>query len=274
MPTNPLQRNHVTVCGNPQAPGTLVFIHGFGTDQTAWHPVSQAFAADFRIVLLDLVGAGKSDPEAFRQHRYLNLDQYATDLLEVCDALQLSKAILVGHSSGAMVAALAAVRAPGRFARLVMIGASPRYVDEEGYRGGFNMEQIDALYKRILQPEPGWADGFAPAMMGNADRPELGARFAKDLNAIPRDRVLTVVCSILQSDHREQVRRLALPTLLVHTTRDQAVPMEVAHYLHGVIQGSELVVIDGDGHLPHISAPAQVVQAIGAFLRAADPDLR
>lgn len=267
MQIDPLQRNHVTVCGKLDAARSIVFVHGLGTDQSAWRAVAAPFMADFRIVLLDNVGAGQSDPQAFRQHRYLTLAQYATDLVEVCEALALTDAVLVGHSSGAMVGALATLRAPGRFSRLVMIGASPRYLDDNDYRGGFTKQDVDALYQRVLRVGSRWTDSFAPAMMGNPDRPELSARFAEALNAIPRNEILTVLCSILQSDHRQDMARLSIPTLIIHTAHDNSVPFAVAEYLHHVIAGSQLVVIDADGHLPHVSAPDRVVDAIAPFVR-------
>ncbi len=268
MPTElgPITRNNVTVVGNPTAAQTLVFVHGLGNDQTAWRAVAEPFKADFRIVLLDNVGAGKSDPQAFQQHLYLNLRHYATDLLEVCDALALNSVILIGHSAGAMMGALAALSRPELVARLVMIGASPRYLDDGSYRGGFTKQDVDALYQQVMHGGPGWVDSFAPAMMGNADRPELTIRFADALNAIPPDRILTVLCSILQSDHRQDIARLTTPTLIVQSSNDNAVPLGVAEYLHKAIAGSRLMLIDADGHLPHISAPDRVVAAITPFL--------
>ena len=80
--------------------------------------------------------------------------RYATDLLEVCDALALKSAILVGHSAGAMVCALAALRRPSLVSRLVMISASPRYIDDVSCRGGFTRQDVDALYKQVM--------GFSP----------------------------------------------------------------------------------------------------------------
>lgn len=269
MQIDPIKRNNVTVTGNLRTAQSIVFVHGLGTDQGAWHAVAAPFMPDFRIVLLDNVGAGRSDPQAFVQHRYLTLDRYAHDLFEVCDALALTNDTrLVGHSAGAMVCALAAARHPERFSRLVMIGASPRYIDDHAYRGGFSKEAVDALYQNVLSVGSRWTDSFAPVMMGNADRPELATRFADALKAIPSDRILTVLCSILQSDHRHDVAGVTTPTLIVQTANDNAVPLEVAQYLHQTIRGSRLQVIDADGHLPHVSAPDKVVAAIAPFLRA------
>jgi len=263
---DPLARNHVTVTGNADAVRTMVFVHGLGTDQTAWRQVWPAFAADHRIVLLDNVGAGRSDPAAFVQTRYLSLHGYVRDLTEVWAALDLHDAVVVGHSVGAMVAALASVAAPGRCGKLVMLNASPRYLDDRGYRGGFTRADLDATYSAVSRSLSAWADAFAPAVMGNPDRPHLARDFAAMLKQVPAGHALTILCSIFQSDHRADLARIVTPTLVVQSRDDVAVPAEVAEYLHAHIAGSKLVTIDASGHLPHVVAPDAVIAAVRDFI--------
>lgn len=267
MPTiDPLIKNNVTVTGNPAANRTIVFVHGFGTDQTAWQAVATAFREDFRIVLLDNVGAGKSAPDAFVQHRYLNLHAYAADLLDICTALGLADAILVGHSAGAMSCVLAAIQRPACFSRLILIGASPRYLDAPDYRGGFSKADLDAIYSAIPGHFAEWADAFAPLAMANPEQPELARYFAETIKSIPAEQALTVLCSIFQSDHRADVGRLDRPTLLIQSREDVAVPRQVADFLHRQIHGSVLQVIAATGHLPHVSRPEAVIAAMRDFI--------
>jgi sigma-B regulation protein RsbQ len=263
---DPLHKNHVRLVGNQDASTTLVFVHGFGTEQSVWQPVADHFAADCRIVLLDNVGAGRSDPEAFVQHRYLSLQRYAEDLLDICAALKLQDAILVGHSVGAMIGVLAALKQPDYFSRMVLIGASPRYLDDDGYPGGLTKHDLAGIYSTVANQFSEWVDAFAPLAMANPDRPQLARHFADTIRAIPRANVLTVLCSILQSDHRTDISLLDKPTLLLQTQRDFFVPQAVADYLHQHIPGSRLSMIDTEGHFPHISAPDQVAAEIRRFI--------
>ena len=263
---DPLVRNNVRVTGSDAATRTMVFVHGFGTDQTAWREVAASFAGNSRIVLLDSVGAGQSDPAAFVQHRYLSLGQYARDLLEVCRALGIRDAVLVGHSVGAMISVLAAIAEPDHFSRLVLIGASPRYLDDDGYHGGFSRADLDALYSAISNGYTEWADHYAVLAMQNPSQPQLARDFAQSLKSIPANRAFTVLCSIFQSDHRQDLKYLNRPTLIIQSQHDVAVPIEVARYLHEQIGGSQMTVIEASGHLPHVSAPAAVVAAIERFL--------
>jgi sigma-B regulation protein RsbQ len=263
---DPIKRNNVTVIGNPDADRSMIFIHGFGTDQTAWREVVETFLRDFRVILFDNVGAGRSMPEAFVQHRYLNLHSYAADLLEICDALRLKNTIVVGHSVGAMIGVLAAIKRPEVFSKLVLIGASPRYVDDGEYRGGVSKDDLNALYRAVAGNYFDWADAFAPLAMANADRPSLAVDFAETIKTIPAQSALTVLCSIFQSDHRADLDQLDKPTLLIQAREDIAVPLAVAEYLHRHIKESRLSVINATGHLPHISAPAEVIAAMHDFV--------
>ncbi len=266
-PPDPLRRHHVQVSGNPDSDRTIVFTHGFGTDQRAWDLVAPAFAGDFRLVRYDTAGAGRSDPAAFVQSRYLKLPAYARDLVAIGHALDLRGAIAVGHSVGAMISLLASIEAPGLFSRAVLIGASPRYLDDEGYRGGFGKADLDEIYRHIMGNYPGWVEAFAPAAMGNPGRPELAAHFASTLKAVPASHALTIAAAIFQSDHRADLARVDIPTLVLQSHGDIAVPEEVAHYLHANLRGSRLAFVDAEGHLPHLSAPAEVVAAMDGFVR-------
>ena len=262
---DPLKKNAVTISGRADPPRTMVFAHGFDTDQRAWDAVAAAFEADWRIVRFDHAGAGRSAPGAFVQHRYLSLEGYVEDLVAICDALQLRDAVMVGHSVGAMVGLLATLARPRCSSKLALLGASPRYLDDEGYHGGLAKTDLDAIYSSLMQGYAAWADSYASLAMGNPDRPQLARHFAESLKAIPQAHALTVLYSIFQSDHRADLRKVAVPTLILQSREDVAVPMAVAEYLHREIRGSRLVVVEADGHFPHVSAPQSVVDALRAF---------
>lgn len=264
---DPLRRNNVTCTGKADAERTLVFVHGFGTDQTAWADVLAAFQEDYRIVLFDNVGAGAADAAAYDRQatRYCSLQGYADDLVEIGTALGLRDAIVVGHSVGAMIAMLACTRRQAMFSRLVMLAGSPRYLDDDAYHGGFTPEMIGDIHYQMCLNSEDWANSFAQAAMGNPERPELQREFARNLAAIPFERAASTLIMILRSDHRADTVRVSVPTLIVQSRQDFAVPREVADYLHARIRGSRLAVIDASGHLPHVSAPAAVIAAMKDF---------
>ncbi|MBD1909380.1 MULTISPECIES: alpha/beta hydrolase [unclassified Leptolyngbya] len=268
MPSKVFKRNNVVVLG--QGEQTIIFAHGFGSDQTAWRHQVEAFQSDYRIVLFDHVGAGKSDMAAYSPHRYSSLYSYAEDLLELCAELKLSQAILVGHSVSGMVSLLAALVDPSRFKQLIFMGASPRYVNDANtsYIGGFEQSDLDALYEAMSSNYYAWVSGFAPIAMGNPDRPELATEFANTLAAIRPDIAQAVSRVIFQSDHRAELPRLKVPTTILQSNNDVAVPLVVGDYLAKHIPNSKLININAQGHLPHISAPHVVTQTISECLAA------
>ena len=264
MATSILERNNVKLLGNGSQ--TIIFAHGFGSDQTAWRHQVAAFAPDYRIVLFDHVGAGKSDFSAYSPRRYSSLYSYSEDLLDLCAELKLTKCILVGHSVSGMVSLLAALVEPDCFSQLIFLDASPRYLNDVGYVGGFEQSDLDAFYEAMSTNYYAWASGFAPIAMATQDKPELAAEFAQTLAAIRPDIAQAVAKVIFQSDHRADLPKLKVPTVILQASDDIAVPLEVGHYLADKIPRSKLVQIAAKGHLPHISAPDVVTNAIAECL--------
>jgi sigma-B regulation protein RsbQ len=265
---NPIVKNNVVMKGNLYARETIIFSNGFGTDQTIWEKVAAPFLSDYRIILYDLAGSGKSDMNAFSPNKYDTLRTYADDLLDICERMFVKDAIFIGHSVSGMVGMLAAIKAPQYFSKMVFIGASPKYINTEDYVGGFTQEALDELYKSMETNYFAWVGGFAPVAMRNNDRPELAAKFSESLAAIRPDIAVSVVRTIFQSDYRSRLGELTKPTLLIHCKNDIAVPLEVGGYMYEHITNSELVVIDAEGHYPHLSAPESVIKAIKKFLEA------
>jgi sigma-B regulation protein RsbQ len=266
MGTSILERNNVKILGNGSK--TIIFAHGFGSDQTAWRHQVTAFASDYRIILFDHVGAGKSDFSAYSPRRYSSLYSYSEDLLDLCAELKLTQCILVGHSVSGMVSLLAALVEPQRFSQLIFISASPRYLNDEGYFGGFEQSDLDSLYAAMSSNYYAWVSGFAPIAMGNPEKPELALEFANTLGAIRPDIAQAVARVIFQSDHRAELPRLRLPTTILQASDDIAVPIEVGQYMADKIADSQLIPIQARGHLPHISAPDVVTHAIASCLAA------
>lgn len=262
MGSSVLNRNHVQLLG--QGSQTLIFAHGFGSDQTAWRHQVRAFETTYRILLFDQVGAGRSDLTAYSPLRYSSLYGYAEDLLELCAELNLSQVIFVGHSMSAMIGLLAALLDPHRFKQMVFVGASPRYLNDPatGYVGGFEQQDLDALYTAISANYYAWASGFAPIAIGNPDRPEVAIEFAKTLSSLRPDIAQSVARVIFQSDHRAELSKLTVPTVILQSNADFAVPPQVGQYLVDRIPQARLVSIQTQGHLPHLSAPDTVTQAL------------
>ncbi|WP_345574689.1 alpha/beta hydrolase [Streptomyces prasinosporus] len=260
-----LRRNNVRVTGRTSG-RTIVLAHGFGCDQNMWRLVEPVLAERFRVVLFDYVGAGRSDASAWREERYSGLDGYARDVVEVCEELDLRDAVLVGHSVSAMVGVLARAVAPERIGSLVMVCPSPCYIDEDDYRGGFSAEDIDELLESLESNYLGWSATMAPVIMGNPDRPELGEELTNSFCATDPDIARVFARATFLSDSREDLPKVAVPTLVLECEQDVIAPREVGAYVHSAIPGSRLVTLAATGHCPQLSAPEATASAISSFV--------
>ena len=260
-----LARNNVKVFGRGTQP--MLFAHGFGCDQNMWRFVTPAFEADYRIVLFDYVGSGKSDLDAYDAHRYATLDGYAQDVLDVVHALDLHDVIFVGHSVSGMVGVLAANREPDRFERLVLVGPSPRYVNDPPYVGGFERGEIDGLLETMEKNYIGWANFLAPAIMKNPDRPELGEELEASFCSTDPVIARNFAEATFFADNRADVREVQVPSLILQCSEDIIAPTVVGEYLHREMPRSTFRQLRATGHCPHMSHPEETIAAIEEYLR-------
>ena len=246
----------------------MVFAHGYGCDQNMWRFITPAFEDAYKIVLFDHVGAGKSEISAFNKVKYETLHGYASDVLEICRALDLKQAIFVGHSVSAMIGALAAIKEPERFEKLVMIGPSPCYIngEDDGYIGGFGREDIEELLESLDSNYLGWSTTMAPVIMGNPDRPELGEELSNSFCRTNPEIAKHFARTTFLSDNRVDLAKVKTRSLILQCSEDVIAPMEVGEYVHQHIADSELVVLDATGHCPNLSAPEETIAAIQKFL--------
>jgi sigma-B regulation protein RsbQ len=258
-------RNNVTLCGLPSGQ-PMVFAHGFGCDQNMWRFVTPAFADRYRIVLFDHVGAGGSDLSAYDEQKYASLEGYAADVLEICAELDLEEVVFVGHSVSAMIGVLAANREPERFAKLVLVSPSPRYLDDEGYVGGFEAPAVEELLESLDSNYLGWSSAMAPVIMGNPDRPELGAELTESFCRTDPEIARRFARVTFLSDNRADLAEVQVPTLVLQCSSDALAPQAVGEYVHRSVPDSRLVVLRATGHCPNLSAPEETVPAMEAFL--------
>jgi sigma-B regulation protein RsbQ len=260
-----LTRNNVHIRGNGQRP--MLFAHGFGCDQNMWRYVAPAFENDFRTVLFDHVGAGGSDLSAYSRAKYADLQGYADDVLEICGALQLQGVTFVGHSVSSMIGVLAAASAPMLFDRLVLIGPSPRYIDDVDYVGGFSAPQIEELLQFLDTNHMGWSKAMAPAIMGNADRPELAEELTNSFCRTDPEIAKHFAQVTFMSDNRADLPRVQIPALVLQCSDDAIAPVSVGEYVHRHLGGSRFVQLRATGHCPNLSAPEETIAAMRAFVQ-------
>jgi sigma-B regulation protein RsbQ len=246
----------------------MVLAHGFGCDQNMWRLVAPAFEADFRVIVFDHVGAGGSDLSAYDPQKYASLEGYAADVVEICRDLGVRHGVFVGHSVSAMIGVLAAKRAPELFDDLVLVGPSPRYIDDHDhdYVGGFSEAQIHELLDFLDSNHMGWSQAMAPVIMGNSDRPELGEELTNSFCRMDPEITKRFARATFLADNREDLDGVHTRALILQCSEDVIAPRAVGEYVHARLPNSELVILNATGHCPNLSAPEETVAAIRAFV--------
>jgi sigma-B regulation protein RsbQ len=267
MTKNIVRRNNVRVFGKGSQP--MLFAHGFGCDQNMWRYVTPAFENDYKIVLFDYVGAGKSDHSAYNNERYASLHGYAQDVLDICNELKLTDVIFVGHSVSSMIGILAAIEQPKIFQKMVLVGPSPCYINKGDYVGGFEHADIEGLLETMEKNYIGWANFLAPNIMGNKDRPELGEELTESFCSTDPVIAQQFARATFFADNREDLEKTHLPSLILQCSEDIIAPVEVGQYLSKNLKNSTLRIMKATGHCPHMSAPDETVTLIREFLARA-----
>ncbi len=259
-------RNNVLISGTGDR--ILLFVHGFGCDQSMWRYIVPAFEADYRIVLMDLVGSGQSDLSAFNLDRYSNLEGYAEDIVEVIEALEMSDVTLIGHSVSSMLGVIAAIRNPKAFSRIVMIGPSPCYLNHPpDYLGGFDTEDIEEMLDLMDKNYMGWASFLAPVIMGNPDSPKYAEELEERFCSTDPITAKAFAKATFYSDHRHSLSQVTTPCLIMQCSEDAIAPDSVGEYMHRQMPNAAYVKLKATGHCPHLSHPKETIAVIQNYLK-------
>jgi sigma-B regulation protein RsbQ len=268
-PARQLQVTDLAPLAGVQGAPTLLLAHGYGCSQAMWSGVVPLLPATRR-VLFDFPGAGRADPDAYDPVQHATLDGYAVSLLQLMDELDLRDVVYVGHSVGAMIGALAAVRAPERFRSLVMLSPSPCYANHPpDYAGGFDAAQLDGLLQSLADGHVAWSRALAPVIMGNSERPALAGELAESFCAVDPSIAQRWAQATFLSDLRSLVPRVQTPCLVLQCREDAIAPESVGHWLHQHLPHSSLVLLQATGHCPHVSHPGEVARVIEQHLAMA-----
>jgi sigma-B regulation protein RsbQ len=258
------QRHNINISGAGSK--TILFAHGYGCDQIMWRFLVPAFQDDYRVVLFDHVGAGRSDLSCYSRDRYGTLDGYADDVLEIIDAVSGAPVVFAGHSVSAMIGVLAAIKRPEAFDRLVLVGPSPCYINDGEYKGGFTKGDIDGLLQTLDENHLGWSRTMASVIMKNEDRPELATELAESFCRTDPEIAKHFARVTFLSDNRADLPLVKVPALVLQCSEDSIAPECVGDFVHRNLSGSKLVKMRATGHCPHLSEPAETILGIRDYL--------
>jgi len=252
---------------------TVVLAHGYGANQTLWDKLLPALSEHHRVILFDWDFTGAGDDEEAGRYTF---GRFADDLIALMDDKGVRGAVVVGHSMSAMAACIASVRRPDLFAHLVLLCASPRYLDSpsEGYVGGFDRASIDGMLGAMSSDFVAWVKGFVPNAAGGDS--SAAVALEQSFLSMHRSVALEVARMIFLGDQRGVLDAVAAPCTVVQVAGDFAAPPAVAEYMRRRMTSSpevEVVVIDSVGHFPQLVAPQQLLAVLQRVLQRTGGEL-
>lgn len=212
-------------------------------------------------------GGGDGEKAAAEEEEEYTFEGFADELVALMEEMGVSGAVYVGHSMAGMIGCIASINRPGLFTHLVLVGASPRYINSDDYEGGFDEPEIDAMLATISSDFLSWAKGFVPLIVGAAaDNPSAAETLARTFFAMDPRVADALARMIFLGDNRGVLGRVAAPCTLVHASGDPAAPPCVGRYMEGRIGRAALVTVDSAGHFPQLVAPDEMLRILDAVL--------
>jgi sigma-B regulation protein RsbQ len=166
-----------------------------------------------------------------------------------------------------MVGALAAIRAPRRFARLILVAPSPCYVNHPPeYVGGFERSDLEDLIEMMDRNYIGWATFLAPVVTRHAERPELSDELRESFCSTNPATARCFARATFFADNRADLPHVPVPALILQCSDDALAPLAVGEYLRRHLPLSTLRVMRATGHCPHMSDPEETIDLIQGYL--------
>ena len=237
----------------------VIFLHGVGSDRSVWRPQLDHFGRTRRAVAFDYPGYGDSDPAAPGTTR----DDYAAAVLGAMDTLEIERAHVCGLSLGGVVAIAMHAAARERCASLVIADSFAAHPDGRGiYERG--VEASSTIGMRAL------AEGRAPLLLG-ADGPHaIREEVVETMARIDPAAFRIGLEAVWLAEQRDRVTSIDVPTLIVVGDEDKVTPPDLSRELAQAIEGAELHVIAGAGHLANIEKPREFNRLVEQFVASAE----
>lgn len=246
---------------------TMVLAHGFGLDQSVWDKILPYLTQHYQVVVFDWLFSGAvKDPNIFDPLKYSSYDAFANDLIALMDELDLKSSVFVGHSMSGMIGCIASIKRPELFNRLILVGASPRYINIDEYEGGFEAAAIDNLLSDVECNYQNWTSSFPTLVVDNND-PLSVEKISKCLKSMKHEFALPLAKTVFRSDERDILDKVTTPCTIIQTTSDFVVPDSVAYYMQKKIKGKSTVeFVKADGHFPQLTAHLEFLDVLGRVL--------
>jgi 3-oxoadipate enol-lactonase len=248
---------------------TVLMLHGIGGGHLAFAPQLETFAlAGYRAVAWDMPGYGYSAP--IEPYTFKGLAESCIHLIESLQGTQSAGVTLLGHSMGGMVAQEVIARRPDLISRLVLSGTSPAFGRKpdgtvaQAWSAKFVSERVAPLDAGKSMHDV--ANTLVPQMIGPGALPEGVQLALRCMSEVPAATYRRALEALVTFDRQIDLRRIAVPTLLLAGEFDKSAPPSVMKAMAQAIVDSRYAELPGVGHLTNMEAPDEFDEAVLAFL--------
>ncbi|MEM1314795.1 MAG: alpha/beta fold hydrolase [Pseudomonadota bacterium] len=249
------------------APPPLVLLHGTSDSLHAWDGWAAALAPTRRVIRFDLPGFGLTGPPADDD---LTMERYREVLFALLDRLEVPRAILAGNSFGGRVAWTSAIHAPERVAGLILVSASGLVSEPVEVPAGFALAGLPGVREALRNTLPRFLVRMSlesvygdPARLTEA---EVDRFYEITLREGNRDALIGRFRMSPAGPDVDRIAEIAVPTLILWGDADRLIPPDAAERWGAAVAGSEVVVLQGVGHVPHVESPEASAAAALDFL--------
>jgi pimeloyl-ACP methyl ester carboxylesterase/predicted amidohydrolase len=241
---------------------TLVFVVAWIGPAEFWIPQVDYFSQNFKMVTVDMRGAGESDKPADNY----TIDLYAEDLNSIIEELKEENFVLVGESMGAQIAIKYVTTYPTKVSKLVLIGGTPKIIAADDFPHGYPLEVTNRLLVLFQKSYSGGLRTFMKLIF-----PEPGTEYLKELGfnicqKTTKEIAVNCFSNFLKEDLRPLLGKINIPTLILHGEKDMAVMLEGANYMHENISGSKMYIFKDKGHVLSITAADKFNRILKEFV--------
>ncbi len=245
----------------------LVFVHGWSMSGRVWHYQADAFASSYRVVTVDLRGHGESS----RSAEGYSFDDFASDISDLFEALDLQNAVIAGWSMGAQVVLQSFARLRARTAALVLVGGTPRFTSSEDWPFGLPPAEIRMMAIRLKKNYTKTMGEFFEGMFSDGELSrESYQRIARDIVMGGRlpipETALKTLDTLNSADLRGLLPDMDAPVLLVHGANDKITLPEASLYMKRIFPHAKAEIFEGCGHAPFLSRPEEFNSLLHSFL--------
>lgn len=241
----------------------LVLVHGWGLHGGVWTDMARALSANYHVTVPDLPGHGRS--------RDVMPTAYTPEVLAEGVRRGLSgPAVWVGWSMGGLVALAAAQQYPSEVTRMVLVGATPKYVQSADWPHAMSPTVLEQFARNLEQDYAGTLERFLTLQMVAGENRDVLRRLRDEMfryGEPPTKALQAGLHLLMEEDRRETLSGVATPALVIHGGRDRLAPVGAARYLAQQLPQARLEIIPEAGHAPFLSHPEVFLEKLKDFIR-------